>query len=233
LSALLGLLNQAQYGNTQEPFEIGGQQYGPGDVQMGMAPMDPGGVGAAKGMFQRLRGLLGGGGDDAVRMYQGTQPIAGSQGIPHASPLPNPSSVDDLPYALGRGDAGLAGSRGQFPPNYPPRPPSGGPSGSGMFADDAAGMIRGDVAPPPRPGADFSAMDDLGQLVEQPRISEMGNPIDRYASQAMGGGMQRSPEAIQMVLDEMQQINSMGQLPYEDTVGYLIQKYGDWILDFI
>ena len=184
-----------------ESFMTGGAR---DDGVMGAMPMLP--PGAMAGMAGRLKSILGMG-DDAARAYHGQAPIAGSQGIPHTSPLPN------------QGPA--------------PRPPSGGPSGSGMFADDAAGRIRGDIAPAPRPGADFQAMDDLGQLVEQPRISEMGNPIDRYASQAAGGGMQESPAAIQMVLDEMQQINSMGQMPYEDTLGYLIQKYGDWILDFI
>lgn len=212
LSALLGLLDEAQYGRTQEPFTIDGQEFSGEDVKMGMAPIDPSGLRAGAGMLSRLKSFFGrGGGDDAARFvannplrggpgaYQGTKPIAGSQGIPHTSPLPNPGPA--------------------------PRPPSGGPSGSGMFADDAAGMVRGDIPPPPRPGADFAAMDDLGTLGQGPGPIRTG--MDPMAAAP------NDPGLVMKVLDEFDQMNSMGQVPYEQAVDMLVAKYGDWILGFI
>jgi hypothetical protein len=192
-----------------ESFMTGGAR---GDDVMGAMPGLP--PGALAGMAGRLKSILGMG-DDAARAYQGQAPIAGSQGIPHTSPLPNQGA--------------------------PPRPPSGGPSGSGMFADDAAGRIRGDIAPPPRPGADFAAMDDLGQLgggrASGGRPSGSAGYFDAGPSAPGGptplGSAPNSPELIMQMMDEFAQINSMGQIPYEQGVEMMVAKYGDWVLGLL
>jgi len=177
---MLKMIDELTYGHTQEPFSIGGDEYPAGTMSIGSVPGGPSDIKGLIGMAGRLKGLLGRGAR-AARGYHGSAPLAGSQGIPHTSPLPN-----------------------QGPPVMGGAPPSGG-----GYADDAAGLMRGDIPlEKPRLGADFQAMDDLGPMADAP-----GN--------------------IQMVMDEMAQINASGQMPYEDTLDYLISKYGDWILDFI
>lgn len=206
-----------------ESFAGGGAR---GDDVMGAMPMLPP-LGKLFGMAGRLRGAGG--------AYQGTKPIAGSQGVPHTSPLPN-----------------------QGPPVRGGAPPSGG-----GYADDAAGLMRGDIPlEQPRMGADFQAMDELrnplphdaggaaldealnaaynesmtgGVPQRSPWPSKAHPAIEQgpLSRAGWGQGMVENPENIQMVMDEFAQINASGQVPYEDTIGYLTSKYGDWILDFI
>jgi len=203
-----------------ESFAGGGAR---GDDVMGAMPMLPP-LGKLFGMAGRLRGAGG--------AYQGTQPIAGSQGIPHTSPLPN-----------------------QGPPVMGGAPPSGG-----GYADDAAGLMRGDIPlEKPRLGADFQAMDDLGPMADAPidrsaRMGTQGAGYDDAAAYAQRAeplttrgrnfGMDipqtqmppsagLTPYGLDNVFSEFNALNSQGQMPYEDIVEYLVGKHGDWILDFI
>jgi len=130
-----------------ESFAGGGAR---GDDVMGAMPMLPP-LGKLFGMAGRLRGAGG--------AYQGTQPIAGSQGIPHTSPLPN-----------------------QGPPVMGGAPPSGG-----GYADDAAGLMRGDIPlEKPRLGADFQAMDDL----VTPQMTSQGGAVEAnsWVGEMLGQG---------------------------------------------
>lgn len=200
-----------------EEFTGGGAR---GDDVMGAMPMLPP-MGKLAGMAGRLR--------QGGRAYQGTSPIAGSQGVPHTSPLPNPRQPQPAP---GSGGA----------------PPSGG-----GYADDAAGLMRGDIPlEKPRLGADFKAMDDLGPMAEAPidRSARM-SPGPKYGAgyaddaayaqrgELMGPGTpnpsmgMNNPEYVMNIMDEFDAMHRAGQIPYEQAVDAMVAKYGDWILGII
>jgi hypothetical protein len=157
LDFVMQAMDEAMYGNTQREFSIGQDRYPAGSAKIGIAPLAPGDpegliaagkgiLGKGKGMAQRIRALLGGG----PRAYEGRAPIAGSQGIPHTSPLPNEGVTPRV---------------------------TGGPSQSGSFGDNMSGTIRGDVAPPPaNPGADFDMMETLVDPGYTPRNAPEINP---------------------------------------------------------
>lgn len=145
--------------------------------------------GAMGGMGGRLRNFLGGA---AKRGYQGSAPLAGSRGIPHTSSLPN-----ELP---------------------PTKPPPGGPSGGG-FGDNMSGTIRGDIAPPPRPGADFAAMDDMAPLGGKMQQG-FANGIDSF-----------DPMEVAQVQGELQELSQV--MGHEDAILELAKKYGNWVMNLL
>ena len=204
LSAMLKMIDELTYGNTQKPFSIGGDEYPAGTMSIGSVPGGPSDIKGLIGMAGRLKGLLGRGAR-AARGYHGSAPLAGSQGIPHTSPLPN-----------------------QGPPVMGGAPPSGG-----GYADDAAGLMRGDIPlEKPRLGADFQAMDDLGAMQEPLTTTGRNFGMDIPQTQ-MPPSAGLTPYGLDNVLSEFNALNSQGQMPYEDIVEYLVGKHGDWILDFI
>ena len=136
LDFILEAIDSATYGNTRGGLTVGEDEYPPGTMKIGMAPMSPGDVTGMAGLLGKLKGLFRGGGKGGA--YAGSAPLRGSQGVPHTSPLPNEMA--------------------------PPRAPTGGPSRSGQFGDNMAGTIRGDIPPPVDPANEFLEMLKLGLL---------------------------------------------------------------------